>query len=172
MGFFSTKDTTKLLGFYIGPGAGRKNWTEQASKMRSRVQSIQHASASVSMNVHTFNTRVVPITSYVAQLLVVPDSFMQLERALMHTTLRLPQNSLCHADFMHLYEIGGPKFRSVVVASVSALVRTALKTVTSWPRWISQLERAAMQWLPLEPLVKGKLSTNCWDSPPDRPQPP
>jgi len=163
---FSIEDTTKLLGFYIGPGAGRKNWTEQASKMRSRVQSIQHATASVNMNVHTFNTRVVPITSYVAQLLVVPDSFMQLERTLMHTTLRLPQNALCHADFLHLHSIGGPKFRSVVVSSVSALVRTALKTVTSWPSWIRQLECAALQWLPLEPLVKEKLSTMCWDSPP------
>ena len=67
---------------------------------------------------------------------------------------------------MHLHRVGGPKFRSMVIASVAALVRTALKTITSWPDWIRQLEIAAEQWLPLEPLVRKKLSTNCWDSPP------
>ena len=163
---FSIEDSTKLLGFFIGPGAGRMSWTEQASKMRSRVRSIQHAEASVKLNTHTFNTRVVPVTSYIAQLLVIPDSFSQLERAMMHTVLRLPQNALCHADFMHLHKVGGPNFRSMVTASVAALVSTALKTITSWPDWIRQLAVAADQWLPLEPLVREKLCTNCWDSPP------
>ena len=163
---FSVEDTTKLLGFFIGPKAGRKNWTDQCSKMRSRVQSIQHANASIKLNSHTFNTRVVPVTSYLAQLLPIPAKFMQLERAMLHTAMRLPQNSLCHADFLHLHKIGGPIFRSISAASVAANVRTALKTVTSWRSWIPQLQEAANRYLPLEPLARDTLSVPCWGSPP------
>ena len=84
----------------------------------------------------------------------------------MHSLLRLPQNISCHADFYHLHKAGGPKFRSIVVASVAALFRTAVRTVTSWPLWIEQLEDAALRWLPLEPLIKDTLTPSFWDSPP------
>ena len=163
---FAIEDATKLLGFYIGPKAGRKNWADQCCKVRSRVQSIQHAKASVKLNTHTYNSRVVPVTSYIAQLLPIPKKLMQLEHAMMHTTLRMPQNSLCHSDFMHLHRIGGPNFRSICAASFAALIRTALKTVTSWRSWILQLEEAADMFLPAYSVVRGYLSVPCWDSPP------
>ena len=131
----------------MGPAAGQYNWSEQISKMRSRVQKIQIAKASIQLNTHTYNARIVPVTSYVAQLLPCPKSMDQVERALMHTALRLPQNTLCHADFFHLQDFGGPKFRSIVAASASALLRTSLKTVTTWREWIGQLDRAAQEWL-------------------------
>ena len=35
----------------------------------------------------------------------------EVERALMHSVLRLPQNTFCHSDFYHFHEIGVPKFR-------------------------------------------------------------
>ena len=99
---FSISDTTKSLGFYVGPAAGRENWIEQAAKIRQRIRFIQAAQAPVKLNTHTFNSRVVPVTSYVAQLLLHPKEFTQLERASVHTVLRLPQNALCHSDFSTL----------------------------------------------------------------------
>ena len=84
----------------------------------------------------------------------------------MHTALRMPQNSLRHADFFYLQTIGGPKFRSISAASVAALIRTALKTVTNWRGWITQLEDAADRCLPANAVAKGCLSVSCWDSPP------
>jgi len=78
----------------------------------------------------------------------------------------MPQNSLRHADFFHLEQYGAPKMRSFVVASISALVRSSLKTITNWPQWISQLEEAADQFLPLRPMVKKTLTPSHWDSPP------
>ena len=137
-----------------------------STRVQSRVQSIQHAQASVKFNAHTYNTRVLPVTSYVAQLLPIPSKFMQLERSVLHTTLRMPQNSLRHADFMHLHKIGGPKFRSISAASVATLIRTALKTVTSWRGWIAQLEEAADRYLSANAVVRNCLSVPCWDSPP------
>ena len=163
---FSIQGCTKLLGFYIGPQAGRFNWTEQASKMKIRVQSIQLAEASIKLNAHTFNTRVVPVASYIAQLLPIPDRFMQIERALLHTVLRLPQNALCHADFFHIHEIGGPSLRSFNAASVAALMRSAIRTIPGWKFWITQLADAAQNFLPLELFVRDYLSTSAWDSPP------
>jgi hypothetical protein len=163
---FAVQDCTKLLGFYIGPGAGRKNWTEQVSKLKARVQFIQSTNASVKLNAYTYNSRVVPICSYVAQLLPYPKYLEQIERAHMHTILRLPQNALCHADFFHLHLAGGPRIRSIIASCVAALIRTSSRTLTTWPSWISQLEVAAWEHLPLRPLVHLQLTTSSWDSPP------
>jgi len=161
---FTIKDCTKFLGFYIGPGAGKMNWIEQATKMKERIQCIQSAKASVKLNAFTYNARVVPVVSYVAQLLNCPLEMEQTERAMMHTVLRLPQNALCHADLFHLEQLGGPKIRSVVATCASALFRTACNTISSWPDWIQQLQVAATEHLPFAqaPLM----TTDCWDSPP------
>ena len=78
----------------------------------------------------------------------------------------MPQNTLCHSDFVHLHKIGGPHLRSFSAAAVAAMVRTACKTVTNWRSWILQLEEAAYRFLPLEPLVRETLSPPCWDCPP------
>ena len=83
-----------------------------------------------------------------------------------YTVLRLPQNSLCHADFFHLGQAGGPLLRSFVTASISALVRSSLKTVPGWQRWIVQLKEAAIQFLHLRPLISETLTPSFWDSPP------
>ena len=107
---FSIACCTNLLGLYLGPGAGALNWSKQIVKIRDRVKSIQHSAAPIQMNVHTFNSRVVPVPSYVAQLLPCPSSLMTLERAVMHTILRLPQNALAHSDLLNLQGAGGPKF--------------------------------------------------------------
>ena len=163
---FKIQDATKYLGFYVGPGAGRLNWTEQIAKCKSRVQCIQSAKASIKLNVHSHNIRVVPVLGYVAQLLGAPDCLDQVERAMLHTILRLPQNALCHSDFFHLSKLGGPCPRSITAACASALFRTACKTVTNWPYWIQQLETAATECMALGPWVMETLSVEHWDSPP------
>ena len=84
----------------------------------------------------------------------------------MHTCMRLPQNALCHANFFHHHHCGEPKFRSIGADAASSLFRAACKTLHSWPQWISQLEAAANELLPLYPLAAGKLCSECWDSPP------
>jgi len=72
---FAIQTSTKLLGFYLGPEAGKMNWTEQEAKIRTRVRFIQMAQAPISINAHAYNSRVVPVTSYVAQLLPIPNRF-------------------------------------------------------------------------------------------------
>ena len=73
---FKVQDATKLLGFHIGPKAGAYNWNEQINKMKARMSVIQASSASIKLNALTYNTRVVPVTSYIAQLLVCPEKLL------------------------------------------------------------------------------------------------
>ena len=41
------------------------------------LQSIKNGQASVAVNAFTYNTRVAPVTSYVAQLIPLPDTFVE-----------------------------------------------------------------------------------------------
>ncbi len=52
------------------------------------------------------------------------------------------------------------------MASAAALYRTAVDTIVSWPDWKKQLDKAALESLPLDDLAEGRLSPSFWDSPP------
>ena len=73
---FKVAPFAKLLGFYLGPKAGTKNWEGPLNKYANRLQSIKNGQASVAVNAFTYNARVVPVTSYVAQLIPLPDTFV------------------------------------------------------------------------------------------------
>ena len=104
----------KLLGFYLGPKAGSQNWEGPLRKYANRLQSIKHGQASVAVNAFTYNTRVVPVTSYVAQLIPLPDTFV--ERFGIFSVIRCP-NCMRHSDMFELYKYGGPKPRSISVCT-------------------------------------------------------
>ena len=101
--------------------------------------------------------------SYVSQLVPLPKSFE--ERVGIYNVLRAPQCTRT-SDLYQLHNIGGPKLRSISVACAAATFRTALATVTDWPKWISQLEICAKEFLPADQLVKRNLTPIYWDSDP------
>ena len=74
---FKVAPYAKLLGFYLGPKAGSQNWVGPLKKNASRLQSIKNGQAPVALNAFTYNTRVVPVASYIAQLIPLPDSFTE-----------------------------------------------------------------------------------------------
>ena len=122
--------SAKCFGFCIGPGAGAKMWEGPLKKLENRILAIKNGQASLALNAITYNTTVVPVTSYVAQLVPLPESFQ--ERFGMLSVLRCP-NCMRNSDFFELYKYGGPKLRSISVACTAALTRTALKTISDWP---------------------------------------
>ena len=83
----------------------------------------------------------------------------------MCSAIRAP-NALRESDYFQLHKYGAPKFRSVSASCAAALFRTALATVTSWPKWIRQLEACASECLPLELCGKGITTPAYWDSDP------
>ena len=74
---FKVAPTAKLLGFFLGPHAGSQNWAGPLKKYANRMQAIKNGQASVAINAFTYNTRVVPVASYVAQLIPLPDLFTE-----------------------------------------------------------------------------------------------
>ena len=145
---FAVESSTKLLGFCIGTSAGSKNWLGPLTKFKARISAIKNSQASLQLNCFTYNSRAVPVASYVVQLVPLPAEYMVLERVALHSTLRFPINALGHADFFQLSQLGCPKLRSLSAACASALFRTAHCTITSWPGWISLLEKTAEEYLP------------------------
>ncbi len=161
---FQVEPAAKLLGFFIGPAMGKFNWCGPLSKFSNRVKDIKSASASISVNAYDFNSRVAPVLGYQAQLLPLPGGFAFTERIALTTVLRAPNNTFRHGDFFQLNEFRGPKMRSPLLASASALFRTASRTIATWPQWVVQMQKAAHEHLPLETRRQGKLYPKCWDS--------
>ena len=96
---FKVAPFAKLLGFYVGPKAGSKNWEGPFNKYANRLQSIKNGQASVAVNAFTDNTRVVPVTNYVAQ--PIPLTFV--ERFGILGVIRCP-NCMRHSDMFELYK--------------------------------------------------------------------
>ena len=162
---FGIQDAAKVLCFFVGPGMGKHNWVEPLTKFRNRVTDIKAGGASVSINTFDYNAKVVPVTSYQAQLLPLSKAHFGIERAALHAVMRAPFNAFRHADFFQLHKIKGPKLRSVNVACTAALFRTAAKTLVNWPEWTRQMRTAAQEHLRLDDIRNNRLYPRFWDSP-------
>jgi len=159
------EDAAKVLGFYVGPGSGKLNWTAPLAKLTDRVRDIKSAAAAIHINAYDYNVRVCPVLSYQGQLLPLDDRHFMLERVALHTVLRVPWNTFRHSDFFKLHRLGGPKLRSFNIACASALFRTAARTVCNWGQWISQMSAAANEHLPVCQSLSGFHYPEFWDSP-------
>ena len=112
-----------------------------------------------------------PVASYVAQLIPLPDSFA--ERFDILSVIRCP-NCMRHSDMFELNKYEGPKLRSISVASTAALIRTALKTIRELPEWVKQMQFAFNEFIALDHLrnlgqttfSQAKLCPDYWDSSP------
>ena len=158
-------DAAKLLGFFLGPGCGKLNWRDPVIKLVKRVSEIKSATAPIQVNAYDYNARVSTVLSYQAQLLPIDKRHFMWERVALHTVFRAPWNSFRHQDFFALQHIGGPTLRSLPIACTSAIFRTAVRTATSWPMWISQMKLAAQEHLSVTRGIKDLDYPECWDSP-------
>ena len=133
------------------------------AKYNNRILEMKKCHAPLATNGLTYNSRIVPVFSYVSQLVPLPKTFQ--ERYGMFSVITAPQ-CVRTSDFYQLHKLGGPKFRSISVSCAAATFRTALTTVTSWPQWISQLEIYAKECLPVDQCLKGVISPTYWDTDP------
>ena len=118
---------------------------------------------SIAFNCLTYNTRTVNVFSYVSELVPLPKSFHELFG--MCIAIGAP-NALRESDYVQLHKYGGPKFRSVSASCAAALFRSSLVTITSWPKWISQLEACAKECLHCDLSAIGVITPTYWDSDP------
>ncbi len=114
-------------------------WNGVMNKYHNRILQMKRCQAPLAINCLTYNMRIAPVFSYVAQLVPLPDTFV--ERFGILCVIRCP-NCMRHSDMLELYKYGGPKLRSISVSCTAALTRTALKTITAWPFWVKQFQFA------------------------------
>ena len=65
---FAIKPCAKYLGFFLGPSAGTCQWVAPIKEFVERVDIIGASNTGPSLAAYTFNTRAVPVVSYVGQL--------------------------------------------------------------------------------------------------------
>ena len=120
-------------------------------KYKKRVYDIKSAGAAVSLNAFDYNCRVLPVLSYVSQVVPLPSYFAFEQRALLHTVYHAPFNAFAHSEFFQWSKVGLPVLRCGIAASVSALMctGTANKTLTRWRSWIPRMRLAAEEHLPV-----------------------
>jgi hypothetical protein len=81
-------------------------WEGPIKKYNERILDIKRGQASVVLNTLTYNVRVAPVMSYVAQLMPLPKTFQ--ERFGMLSILRCC-NCMRHSDLVAIQKLGGPK---------------------------------------------------------------
>ena len=164
---FEVTGAAELLGFYVGPLMAGHHWIKPMRKCKKRVYEIKHAGAATALNAFDYNSRVLPVLSYVAQLVPLPKYFAFEQRVAFHIIYHAPFNTFAHSEFFQWGEVGLPILRCGIAASAAALVRAANKTITRWQKWIPQLRAAADAHLPSFRTCRCKplLSPDFWDSP-------
>ena len=163
---FKIKPAGKYLGFMLGPRANETQWSAPFSKYSERVDAVYSSGAGISVSVFTYNTRVLPVLSYVSQLVPTPQNSSKAERRALQRITHVAGNSLYTADFFHLQDYGGPKIRALEPSAKAALFRTAYSTVSGWHLWLQQLKKVAGECLPFASARNGSLSPTFWDSSP------
>ncbi len=165
-GSFKVLPTAKYLGFYLGPAAGSRQWVAPMQKYTDRANDIFNSGAAISIAAHVYNTRVVSVPLYVAQLVSLPPDTPKREKNAVHKIAHVCTNALYFADFFALAEFGGPKLRSLALSAAAALFRTAVSTVPHWTEWKRQLQAAALDLLPLNAVAREECTPSFWDSQP------
>ena len=94
-------------------------WHGALTKYKDRINEIKRGCASIALNCKTYNTRIVPVFSYVSQLVPLPKTFHELFG--MCSAIRAP-NASRESDYFQLHKYGGPKFRSVSASCAAALI--------------------------------------------------
>ena len=97
-------------------------------KYNERILDIKRGQASIFLNSITYNSRIVPVMSYVAQLVPRPETFQ--ERYGMLSVLRC-SNCMRHSDFFELHKLGGPKLRSIEVSCAVAHCGNVLRAAVA-----------------------------------------
>ena len=162
---FRIQNKGKYLGFFLGPEANSAQWNGPLEKYTSRVDAIYASHAAISISSYSYNTRAVPVVSYVAQLVTPPPRMQRLELTSLNKIAHMATNALYLKDFLSLEEAGGPQFRSVAASMRAAMLRTACQTVTVWPEWQRQLQVAAEESLPFSRWMHGVFYPDFWDAP-------
>ena len=70
------KDSSKYLGFHLGPRAGANQWNGAISKFAERVIDLKDLDLPLRLAVNRYNYKILPVLGYIGQLALPPPSYV------------------------------------------------------------------------------------------------
>lgn len=162
---FAVKPTADYLGFCMGPAAGLASWDGPLKKYETRSRMVKETRSAYRDAARLYNSRCLPVLSYVSQLLHPPRAFWRLESRLLHSMLHLPPNCLSYRGVTALEAVLPQFFRAANRTFRAAMLRTAAVTIPTWPRYLLLLVRAAEDCLPGALMPGKRHGPDFWEGP-------
>ena len=84
----------KYLGVFLGPAAGAKQWVAPMEKFLKRCIDLRDSDQPALMAIRNFNTKVLPVLGYVAQMIPPPKNMTKIELTAILRVLNLAGQSM------------------------------------------------------------------------------
>ena len=159
---FKVQRYGKYLGFYLGPDAYEQMWIAPIHKFRERANLVASMSKSIGSDGAFFSSRVSSVLGYVAQLAPLPRGFINVERGALTKALRMVPNAFTTAAGFSMEQWGGPKIPRTAYICMSAMFRTALKTIDGYEDQHNLLCAKARDALPVSFSIRGDFKPPGW----------
>jgi hypothetical protein len=88
---FTVKGCSLYLGFHLGPAAGVVQYDRVVRKFMMRANKIADTHSSAAVSAHLYNTRVVPVVTYLTQLTMPPNKSSPSSARPFYTSCTCPQ---------------------------------------------------------------------------------
>ena len=84
--------SAEYLGFRVGPGKGESPWTKALNKYLQRAREWGKVGLSLHYSVKVYNTYILPVLSFIAQLEDIPSNFAKMEKKAMAALIPGPNS--------------------------------------------------------------------------------
>jgi hypothetical protein len=122
------KDSSKYLGFHLGPRAGANQWNGAISKFAERVIDLKDLDLPLRLAVNRYNYKILPVLGYIGQLALPPPRMCRFELSAILKALKFAGNSMtCETAYTLEGLLGFTPTRPSVYLE-SCMLRSSLKT--------------------------------------------
>ena len=120
------RDHGKYLGFHICPGKGDRSWLDALSKATKQVQAWSWGPLGLFFATVVWNTFIIPILGFVAQLEMPPSNIQDTIDVLLRRAAHGPGNWCTSADVLHLRRSDGlvAEYKDIRIIAKASMFRT------------------------------------------------
>ena len=139
----SWANSGKYLGYYIGPGKGSKSWEKPAAKYKERLGDWAWSEMGLNKAISTYNTYVLPVLLFVAQLESPPQWVLNMEKEAVRRVAPGPGAWCSNSDLHHGRALGlDAQMRPMLISAQAAMLRVHAWEGLPWTRLARQLADA------------------------------
>ena len=155
----------QYLGVALGPLSSSQMWAGPIAKYVLRSDEINQCGAPAALSIRQYNSKAVPVLSYVAQFCDPPSSMVHVETAALTKVLRFPTNAFCGRTVQFMRQRLEVNVTSVIDMMHAVKIRAGQKTFFELESWFTWLKSHVHDCLPISAWSSGEMSPPGWDSP-------